>query len=207
MIAYASRTGTRRNLAGLREAGWRLLVSATGVLRAEGFAYALDNGAWTSYQRGAPFDSDAFALALDRLGAGADWIALPDIVAGGRASLDLSLSWAERVGAVNGRTLLPVQDGMAPDEIRPLLSDGRGIFLGGSTGWKLGTMCAWGRIAREVGCHYHIARVNTARRIRLCQDAGADSFDGTSASRFRTTLAGLDNARRQELLFARGTRA
>lgn len=36
MIGYASRTGTRRNLAALREADWRLLVSARGVLRIVG---------------------------------------------------------------------------------------------------------------------------------------------------------------------------
>lgn len=53
MIAYASRTGTRRNLAAIREAGWRLLVSAASCLRNEGFPYALDNGAWSAY---APVD-------------------------------------------------------------------------------------------------------------------------------------------------------
>jgi hypothetical protein len=41
MQMYASRTGTRRNLAALRAAGWRLLVSATGVHRHEGFCYML----------------------------------------------------------------------------------------------------------------------------------------------------------------------
>src|SRR3546814_4879783 len=50
VIAYASRTGTRRNLDALRDAGWRLMVSARGVLRTEGFPYELDNGAWTSFQ-------------------------------------------------------------------------------------------------------------------------------------------------------------
>jgi hypothetical protein len=40
IIPYASRTGTRRNLDALRERGWRLLVSASGVLRTEGFRYA-----------------------------------------------------------------------------------------------------------------------------------------------------------------------
>lgn len=39
MLGYASRTGTRRNLAALRAAGWRLLVSATGVHRDEGFPF------------------------------------------------------------------------------------------------------------------------------------------------------------------------
>ena len=54
MIGYASRTGTKRNLAALRDAGWRLLVSAAGrcePLRghAASFAYALDNGAWSAF--------------------------------------------------------------------------------------------------------------------------------------------------------------
>lgn len=67
LIAYASRTGTKRNLAGLRGAGWRLLVSATGILRHEGFQYALDNGAWTAFQKGVPFDEQKFAAALRKL--------------------------------------------------------------------------------------------------------------------------------------------
>jgi hypothetical protein len=66
MIGYASRTGTRRNLAALRAAGWRLLLSPTGVLRTEGFRYALDNGAWTAHQQGTEFDE----LAAAGLGRG-----------------------------------------------------------------------------------------------------------------------------------------
>lgn len=70
LIGYASRTGTRRNLALLRECGWRLLVSAAGVLRHEGFRYALDNGAWSAYTQGRPFDFAAFELALRKFGGG-----------------------------------------------------------------------------------------------------------------------------------------
>ncbi len=95
MIPYASRTGTRRNLAALRAAGWRLLVSAKGALLHEGFRYALDNGAWSAYQAKEPFDEAAFLRAIDRLGAGADWIVIPDIVAGGLRSLDYSAREAE----------------------------------------------------------------------------------------------------------------
>lgn len=45
--AYASRTGTKRNLAALRAAGWGLFVSAAGVHRSEGFRFIIDNGAAT----------------------------------------------------------------------------------------------------------------------------------------------------------------
>jgi hypothetical protein len=39
LTAYASRTGTKQNLDAMRKAGWRLLVSAAGVVRTEGFQY------------------------------------------------------------------------------------------------------------------------------------------------------------------------
>lgn len=201
MIAYASRTGTRRNLAALRKAGWRLLVVAGAVLRHEGFPYALDNGAWSCHQRGEPFDSSAFEFALGKMGAGADWIVVPDIVAGGLPSLEFSLGWVERVRAV-GPALLAVQDGMAPDDVRGFVGPRLGLFLGGSTEWKLETMRLWGRLALDLGAYFHVARVNTVKRIVLCQDAGAHSFDGTSVTRYACNLPRLDQARRQGHMFA-----
>ena len=203
MIAYASRTGTKRNLAALRAAGWRLLVSATGSLRAEGFQYALDNGAWTAYQQRHPFDVKRFEVALARMGAGADWTVVPDVVAGGLESLRFSLSWLPRVLAASPLALLAVQDGMAVDDVLPHIVGGRtGIFVGGSTEWKLRTIDEWAGVGRLAGCWVHVGRVNSARRISACAVAGVTSFDGTSASRYSVTLSHLDSARRQ-LAFAR----
>jgi hypothetical protein len=204
VIAYASRTGTRRNLAALRDAGWRILVSARGVLRNEGFRYALDNGAWTAFTQREPFDVGAFEKALDLMGAEADWVASPDIVGGGMRSLELSESWLPRL--MDARlVLIPVQDGLTASDVRPLLGNRVGIFLGGSTEWKLATMREWGELAREVGCYYHVARVNTRRRIEMCSEAGATSFDGSSASRFAASLPRLERARCQPSLFGRAS--
>jgi hypothetical protein len=198
MIAYASRTGTRRNLAALRERGWRLLVSATGVQRHEGFPYALDNGAWHAFQQGRPFDEVLFLRALRKLGAEADWTVLPDIVAGGAPSLELSLRWMREVLDSSPMALLAVQDGMAIEDIRPLVGARVGIFVGGSTIWKLETMGDWSALARECGAWLHVARVNTVARISACAAIGASSFDGSSASRYAVELPKLDNALRQE---------
>jgi hypothetical protein len=197
LIPYASRTGTRRNLAGLRERGWRLLVSARGVLRHEGFRYALDNGAWTAFQRREPFDEAAFVIALAKLGAGADWTVVPDIVAGGLESLAYSLSWLDRVLASTPVALLAVQDGMEAEHVRDRLGARLGIFVGGSTEWKLDTLSLWCALGRERGCIVHVGRVNSAKRINLCAYHGATSFDGSSASRYAVELPGLDNATRQ----------
>ena len=198
MIAYASRTGTKRNLAALRSAGWRLIVSAAASLRHEGFPYALDNGAWSYYQRGLPFNEDAFAKALAKMGAAADWVALPDIVGGGSASLALSLSWMDRVLNVADRALIPVQDGMTANDVAPHVGLSRvGLFVGGTTAWKWSTLPQWALLARQSGCWLHVGRVNTRRRIVLCGALGATSFDGTSASRYASTVPLLDWSRRQ----------
>lgn len=197
MIAYASRTGTRRNLDALRGCGWRLLVSAAGCLRSEGFPYALDNGAWSAFTRGRPFDELAFSVALRKMGGAADWTVIPDVVASGAASLDLSLRWMRRVLDESPRGMLAVQNGMTVADVRPFVGPRVGIFIGGDTAWKLATLLDWTQLGREVGAWVHVGRVNTARRIAVCQLAGATSFDGTSASRFAKTVRPLDQARRQ----------
>jgi hypothetical protein len=198
VIGYTSRTGTATTLAALREAGWRLLVVAGAVLRNEGFRYGLDNGAWSYHERGVPFDEAAFLLALRRFGAKADFVVVPDIVAGGKASLDYSLSWLPRVRSVAKRQLIAVQDGMTPDDLRPVLRTlSVGIFVGGTTEWKLATLPEWGRLAQETGCYLHVGRVNSRKRILLCAQAGAHSFDGTSPIKFPSTLPLLEAARRE----------
>lgn len=194
IIPYASRTGTRRNLAALRESGWRLLVSAAGVHRNEGFRYAIDNGAWTAYQQGKTIDIRAFTRILRKMGANADWCVIPDVVAGGRASLNLSLQWMRYVLDECAMGMLAVQDGMIVDDVRDLVGPRVGIFVGGTTQWKLATMGTWAELSRVKNAWCHIARVNSQRRIRLVATAGARSFDGSSASRYAQSLPGLDRA-------------
>lgn len=197
MMAYASRTGTKRNLEALRAAGWRLMVSARGVLRTEGFPYALDNGAWTAHRAGEAFDEGAFDRAVVMLGRGADFIVAPDIVEGGSASLALSVSWLDRLAPI-APVLIAVQDGMTAGDVAPMLDARVGLFVGGSTAWKLATLEAWCDVASWRRCHIHVGRVNTARRIAMCASAGAHSFDGSSVSRFANNLPKLERARRQE---------
>lgn len=208
LLAYASRTGTRRNLDGLRRAGWRLLVSAEGAHRTEGFAnYGIDDGAWTAWQqflkkqRPTPMlDKRKFIRVVVTLGAGADFTVVPDIVQGGGESLALSLRWLPWVLKHCKRALIAVQDGMVAADVEHLLSERVGIFVGGSTPWKLETMAMWADLARTHGAWCHVGRVNSPKRIRKCAIAGAHSFDGTSASRYAVTLPPLDKETRQQHL-------
>lgn len=205
LIAYATRTGTRRNRKAMYAAGWGFFltpeVGRDNHLGDWKGRYALDNGAWKAYQHGTDWDMDTFVALVERYGRGSDFVAAPDIVAGGPASLVLSLLWLPRLLKMCPRVLIPVQDGMVPADVSKHLSPRVGLFVGGSTEWKLGAMGAFCRLACDLGAWSHVGRVNSVRRINLCLSCRATSFDGTSVSRYAKTLPPLDAARRQCTLF------
>lgn len=192
---YASRTGTRRNLDELARHGWRLLVSARGVLRTEGFGYALDNGAWTAFQRGEAFDVGAFERACDLLAADADFVVCPDVVADADATRRAADMWLPRLAGL--RIYLAVQNGMDASDLDRF--DVAGVFVGGDTTWKLRTTPMWREATRARGMLLHVARVNTERRIEFCRSFGVTSVDGSSASRFAVTTGRLDSSRRRPI--------
>lgn len=195
MIYYASRTGTKRNLKAMKDAGIRILVVPPDGMRTEGFPhYAIDNGAWGSFQQGTPWDEDVFVEALRVLGRGADWVVLPDIVEGGLASLERSLSWVARCRKYCSLVLLPVQDGMTLDDVRPHVGERVGLFVGGSSEWKVKTIPLWGRFAQAEDLWLHVGRVNSAKRIKSCTLAGVTSVDGTSPSRYAVTVPRIRHA-------------
>lgn len=198
MISYATNTRTKRNLEALKAAGWRIFLSPDNPEPPTGFRFAIDNGAWGCFTKKLPFNDEAFIRLVDRHGSAADFVVLPDIVAGGTKSLELSKYYLSRIPHVH-RLLLPVQDGMNADDVGVLLREHPrvGIFLGGSTEWKLKTMYGWGMVAHAFCRWYHVGRVNSVRRIRLCQEAGATSFDGTSPSMFSVNVPKLTRARHQ----------
>ena len=93
--------------------------------------------------------------------------------------------------------LIAVQDGMVTGDIEHLLGPSVGVFVGGSTEWKIATLHEWARVARSAGAWCHVGRVNTVGRMNRCSTAGVSSIDGTSVTRFVCNLPKLDGARRQ----------
>lgn len=190
------------------------MVSARGVLRTEGFLYALDNGAWTAseeFRKGLRPTPDpclkSFCHAVGLLGPGADFIVVPDIVQGGARSWAMTRYWLRRLRRdkrLKGVTLMiAVQDGYTVEQVGPYIGPQVGIFIGGGDEFKEQTLPIWGALAHSKGAPCHAARVNTTRRVHLCNTAkGIKSFDGSSASRWAVNLRKLDNARHQLGLFA-----
>ena len=118
----------------------------------------------------------------DQIGHLAKWIIAPDIVAGGGASLEMSIRWRQRWDKCPA--LLAVQDGMTPEDLLPHLNQRTGVAIGGTTEFKIRTLPEWAKLAHHVGCYLHVLRVNSRRRLVACALGGADSIDGTSATVF-----------------------
>lgn len=211
MRAFFSRTGTRSTLAAAKNAGWGILVSAAGVWRTEGFdVWVADNGAWSDFTQAKEFDGSRFARFIGWVAAQAKagnpprWVALPDIVMGGIASLDLSIAWLRwlrRIPAMaSARFMIVVQNGMescpsALARLRRVVGPMVGVFVGGDTDWKLRTKAFWRAFTHMLGALLHVGRVNSAKRIESCGKCEVDSFDGTSIVRFPKTLTELERAR------------
>lgn len=200
MRAFASRTGTGRNLAALRAAGWHLFVSAAGVHRHEDFLFWIECGRWSVFTRALTAEEcdQRYKALLAALGRHqlCEAIVAPDIVNGGMESWRLSLSWLDDLLAYDrGAVYLPVQPGIPTDEVARRLSPRVGVFIGGDSRWKEDTAMTWARLARERGALCHMGRVNSGRRLLIAKAAGCDSFDGSGPSRFEKHLQEMERAR------------
>ena len=149
--------------------------------------YALDNGAFSCYQKGYPFNRDLFLWALDkafRKSIILDFIVCPDIVCGGKKSLEFSMKWAtnELLGTPN--LALVVQDGMQFNDILYHHKDYFSyIFVGGSKEWKWETAEGWKNKADKLGMKLHIGRCGTIEALKKAKEIGSDSVDSTSFTR------------------------
>lgn len=148
--------------------------------------YAVDNGAYYCWIRKKPLDEAKFLKMLDRVEGfdrRPDFGCAPDIVAGGLRSLDFSMSWVDRLPKAYP-WYLAVQDGMGESDVAPVLGRFDGIFVGGTSEWKMGSLPLWARVAKQNGKKLHVGRVNSlSRAFTVAKVFLADSFDGTNWNR------------------------
>jgi hypothetical protein len=141
--------------------------------------FALDNGVFSDWQNGRPFDVAKYEADLAKVRATLlrpAFVVAPDIVAGGDQSLVFSLSWLERLRDL-APVYLVVQDGMNPDAVSGALFAFGGLFVGGTLRWKIRTGAQWVVLAHRHGKPCHIGRVGTPKRVLWAKRIGADSID------------------------------
>ncbi len=167
----------------------------------------LDNGAFTQWRKGVPFDVAGFERAITAArdhSTQPEWVVVPDVVANAPATLALAAEWIPRLRALGFRCALVAQDGMTPETF-PLWEVADVIFVGGSLPWKLSQAHRWCRAAREHGKSCHIGRVGSARRVAWARSICADSIDSCvplwSADNLRNWAGALHNEEPTQLQF------
>lgn len=191
---------------------WRLLLSPASVrsvtqknkhiLYQRG--YAIDNGAYSWHIKGQPFNDKVFLKLLNQYAKNADWIVIPDCVGDYWETARMFMIWYQKLIRYRKKLLYVAQNGIEDRDyatIRGMTSRGIGIFVGGSTDWKLEHSRKIADICRMNGEICHIGRVNSAKRLRLCRDWKATSFDGSGMARYRETARIMNNEYQQLRLF------
>lgn len=176
-----------------------------------GKGYAIDNGAYSYYTKGQDFNGGAFLSLCDKYADRADWIVIPDKVGDWVETCKMAMRWINILLSYDRPLMMVAQDGAEENDFETLRSWTRntivsgGIFVGGTTDWKLKHMKKIADICKEANKICHVGRVNSKKRIELCWHAGVSSVDGSGASRFNPTALIISRAilqlERQRTLF------
>lgn len=109
------------------------------------------------------------------------FIAVPDVVASARRTLELFDYWYPRL--CHWKLALVAQDGLEDLPIPWELVDA--IFIGGSTRFKVSKAARdIIRTAQAMQKWVHVGRVNHPERWQYCEDLKVDSVDGTGIARY-----------------------
>jgi len=121
--------------------------------------------------------SEAYSVGLKL-----DFIACPDIVAGGVESLEFSMEWAEGRLRTARNLALVVQDGMTTRDVSRFLPlpQFSHIFIGGTKEWKWPVAGEWCDFAHKNRKKAHIGQCGRLEYLRAAKRVGADSVDSTS---------------------------
>jgi hypothetical protein len=157
------------------------------------FRCALDNGAFTCYKKGYPFQESMFLGYIEKCFAEQftlDFIVIPDIVGGGLKSAEYSIEWIDGKLKTAPSLAFVVQDGMTPENLEQYklgnYNNITHLFIGGTKEWKIKNLAVWAKYAKSLNIKSHAGQIGTLDRLILCHDIGIDSIDSQNFSRHNT---------------------
>lgn len=142
-----------------------------------GVRWAADSGGFTGAYPG----DDAYLSWLERLQPHAglcEFAVAPDVLADAAATKTRSLDLLGEIRDAGFPAAYVLQDGS--DVVKPPWEDFDVLFIGGTTGFKLGPVARdLASEALQLGKKVHVGRVNGLKRLRYAEAIGATSCDGT----------------------------
>lgn len=133
--------------------------------------YALDNDAYTLREK---WTDTIWFKAMDKAAntIAPIWVLVPDLPMSRDGTLERWEKYAPIASAYGWLLAFAVQDGMLPEDVPATAAV---VFIGGSTNWKWRSLPMWASRFKRV----HVGRVNTIRRLWMCEDHGVESVDGS----------------------------
>lgn len=142
-----------------------------------GQIWAADNGCFAKPEA---YSDDWYLRWLDKRSVipGCLFATAPDVMANGPKTIEKSLPMVQPIRDLGYAVALVAQNGLVPSDVP--WDEFDALFIGGDTEWKLGdqasVLCAE---ARRRGKLVHMGRVNSYRRLRIAEERGCHSSDGT----------------------------
>lgn len=180
MVVYVANNGTKEKLKFIQSSPMLGLMFTPFDYKTNWtHRYALDNGAFSSYTQGTNWYGGRLIDVLEEL-TKPDFVVLPDIVAGGKPSLNESIAW-RKVLPDSYNYYCAIQDGMKVTDMPSAFLDKiGGVFIGGSVNWKMKSIDEWVEFAHKHGLKCHVGRIGTLQRLLICQQKGVDSVDSSN---------------------------
>lgn len=160
--------------------------------------FALDNDAYICWSTKRPWDEKEWIKMLDHVRLTRMkpmWCIVPDVVADRTATLENWKRYAPVIRSYKWPLAFAAQDGMTPDDVP---TDADVVFIGGTTKWKWRHIGDFAKNFKRV----HVGRVNTLRRLLICEEHNVESCDGSGW--FRATSNGRQAS--QMILWIEGHR-
>ena len=191
-IYFACPTGQRRDEIVSdygRKFGACLTRDVFNTITANKMPWFFDNGAFSDWKKNEVFNAQKFFNRLVdmeiqiRKGAldAPDFVVVPDIVRGGRESLDKSLKWMEYLeeNFPYHKYYLAVQDDMPFQNVALALKSRLfdGVFIGGTKPWKYANGEILVGLAHWYGLPVHCGAIGTRKNILWAKSIGIDSVD------------------------------
>lgn len=180
MRIYVGSTGKLDFIRRLREKDvGRVMTPDSTFIPYPGEKWVCDNGAYSLWLKGKPFNDDRYLRYVERLlrHPVPQFAVVPDIVAEGLRSLEFSINWLNRLPS-SWDLYLALQDGMAVPDVEDCVELFDGLFVGGTLRFK-GEVKIWVNLAERYGKKIHFGRCGIHSRLDFAARAGCDSADSS----------------------------
>jgi len=147
--------------------------------------YCLDNGAFSTWKTGLPFDEYSFLKSIMKLREhkySTDFIVLPDLIGKGKKSLEFSANWANRLPYDNWAMV--IHPGITQGAVKKHIDKFATLFIGGPDNpewkWDIDNCKKWIDFGLEHGKSVHMGACGSLDELLFCHSLGFDSVDSTN---------------------------